>query len=340
MGKLVFLLATLCMLTGCATTEPQAFSTDPLVRPGAQIELGAITIPEEKSYEIDAAGLMREALEKSLAERGIAWQGEPDADRFVLDVLVEDYEPGNAFKRWVLPGYGSTIVHVSGRLTDLSTGEVAGEVDHEKAVHGGGAYTIGAWKKIFQTVADDIATELVNRIQNKGFVVRLRAWPSREIEIPVADKPQQFTIIDVTDARSERGRIGKRFAAFDVSMGDVFFYRAVPEFMEEAVTAELRGAGHEVTANGSGQPVSLDVVLFWAHTNTTALYWDVISNIEISATIGADMEDQTPKQATFSCETNKRTYVWPTLKLVTKVMDNCLIELMTSLRTDPIWQGS
>lgn len=337
MTKQFSVICSMLLLTACATTETQTFSSDPLVRPGAKIQLGSVTVPPEKSYETDAAGLMRSALQISLSENDIAWQGEPDSDRFVLDIIVQDYEPGNAFKRWLLPGYGSTIVHVSGKLTDLSTGELAGEVDYERGVHWGGGYTIGTWETVFQNVADDIAKELANRINNKGFVIRLTPWPARDIDIPVAETRDVFTITAVTDSRPERGRIGERTAAFSVSMGDVFFDRVVPAFIEEAVAAELLGAGHQITNDQTGRPVSLEVVSFWTHTDTTMFYWDVISNIEIAVTVGATMEDQNPKQATVNCEAKKRTYVWPSLGLVSEVLDNCLIDLMSNLRGNAVW---
>lgn len=340
MGRLTVLFVSAFLLAACATTETQSFSKDPLVRPGSVVELGTVSIPPGKSYEMDAANLMRNALQDALTEHGIAWQGEPDADRFLLEVIVDDYEPGNAFKRWLLPGYGATIVHVSGKLTDVSTGEVAGEIDHERGVYMGGGYTIGAWEKIFETVADDIATELENRIENKGFVVRLDPWPARDIEIPAAKTAQTFAFAAVTDSRPERGRIGERKAAFEVSMGDVFFHRMVPAFLQEAVGAELLAAGHQLANDGTGRPVSLDILTFWTHTNTTALYWDVIANMEIALTVGDEKPDQVSKQATLNCETKKRTYVWPSLEIVSEVMDECLIDLMGKVRADLVWEAS
>ena len=330
-------IISIVALGGCATTETQTFTKDPLVRPGAVIELRTVDISPDKSYEIDAATLMRAALEEALAEQGIAWQGDSAADRFVLDVTVDDYEPGNAFKRWLLPGYGATIIHISGRLTDVSTGELAGELDHERSVYAGGAYTIGAWETIFATIAEDIATQLSNRINNKGFVVRLTPWPARDIEIPAAATKQTFEISSVIDSRPERGRIGERSAAFGVSMGSVFFDRNVPAFVQEAIGAELIGAGHLLTNDGTGRPVSINVINFWTHTNTTALYWDVIANIEIGVSVREGDAEDLLKRAAFSCETSRRTYVWPSLELVSEVIDECLETLMEDIRRDPIW---
>jgi hypothetical protein len=240
----VILIFSVFVLSACATMETQTFKKSPLVRPGAKVELGTVSIPAGKSYKIDAAGLMRDSLQEALTESGIIWEDDDKADRFVLNVLVGDYAPGNAFKRWLMPGYGSTILHVTGSLIDNSTGEVSGELDYERSVFIGGAFTIGAWRTIFQSVADDIAKDLGNRIEKKGFVVSLKPWAAREIDIPDAVTKQTFTFSSVTDSRPDQWRIGQRTAAFDVSMGDVFFSRPVADFMEETIASELRGAGH------------------------------------------------------------------------------------------------
>jgi len=339
MNRILTLLALTTVISACATTETQTFKDDPLIRPGAKIELGTVTVPPDSAYEIDVAGMMDSALEKSLADHNIAWQGDPAADRFVLDVVIDNYEPGNAFKRWLLPGFGSTIVHASGKLTDMSTGNVAGELDHERAVHAGGAYTIGAWQTVFNGIADDITTQLQNRIENKGFTVRLTPWPARDVEIPVVQTPQTFSFMAATDSREERARIGERTAAFNVSMGSVFFDRQVPAFLSEAIAADLLGAGHEITVEGAGRPVSLEIVKFWTHTNTTALYWDVIGNIEVNVSVGSESGAGDVWTASFTCEQKKRTYAWPSLDLVTEVMDACLVELLTNVRGDAVWSA-
>jgi hypothetical protein len=340
MFRLLTLLALTTVVSSCATTETQTFKDDPLIRPGAKIQLGDVTVPPISEYEIDVAEMMNTALKEALTEHNIAWQGDPAADRFLLDVVVDDYEPGNAFKRWLLPGFGSTIVRVTGQLTDMSTGRVAGELDHERAVHAGGGYTIGAWQTVFKGVADDITTQLQNRIENKGFTIRLTPWPARDVEIPVAQTPQTFSFVPATDSREERGRIGERTAAFNASMGSVFFDRQVPAFLGEAIAADLLGAGHEITVQGPGRPVNVEVLKFWIHTNTTAFYWDVIGNIEVGVSVSSESGDEDVRTARFTCEETKRTWVWPSLNLVTEVMDACLVELVTNARGDAVWDAS
>jgi uncharacterized lipoprotein YajG len=122
-------------------------------------------------------------------------------------------------------------------------------------------------------------------------------------------------------------------------MGSVFFDRQIPAFLGEAIAADLIGAGHEISVEGPGRPVSVEVVEFWTHTDTTALYWDVIGNIEVGISVGSESGDGDLRTASFTCEQTKRTWVWPSLDLVTEVMDACLVELMANVRSDAVWNA-
>jgi hypothetical protein len=84
----------------------------------------------------------------------------------------------------------------------------------------------------------------------------------------------------------------------------------------------------------------MDIRTFWTHTNTTALYWDVIANIEVAVTVGSGGSDQAEKQTSFACKTTQRTYVWPSLELVSEVLDACLVELMAKVGADAIWDAT
>ena len=83
--------------------------------------------------------------------------------------------------------------------------------------------------------------------------------------------------------------------------------------------------------------VSLEVLKFWTHTDTTALYWDVVAIIDVRISVGSESGGEGIQRATFSCEQTKRTYTWPSLDLVTDVMDACLVELVTGMRGDAVW---
>jgi hypothetical protein len=305
-----------------------------------KIEVGKVVTPPAASSEVDVATLMRKSLDRALAEEGLAWSGDPADRRVRLDLEVLDYEPGNAFKRWLLPGFGSTVLQVSAQLTDTRTGNSVGRFHLKRGVAIGGGYTIGAWRTIFDSVAADIATSLANRTFNDGFVVGLDAWSSRDVDIPISQSPQVYTIAEVRDLRPDKTRIGERFAAFGVSMGNVYFFGNVESALLETVSDELRGAGHTVQNSGPGRSLSLDILSFWAETDTTPLYWDIVANIRIGVRVAGAVGSAGLLEREFSCESSERTYVWPSEELFAEALDDCLQELMREFRSEEIWDGA
>ena len=164
-----------------------------------------------------------------------------------------------------------------------------------------------------------------------AFVVAVDTWSKRNILVPKAKVKRTIIFTNVQDARRQKYQIGERSAAFGVSMGDVYFYRSVPAFVEDMVATELRAAGHSVLKSGVGTPLSIVIKRFSATTEPTLLYWDVVANVELSVVFG----DLTKS---FSCQKSDRTYIWPTEYLFSVVVDDCLIDLMKKVRDDPIWQ--
>jgi hypothetical protein len=320
-------------LAGCAARSPQVLGSAPELTTDARVEVGRVHAASGAIGNVDAAGLLRTALEKQLERRAILWSAGGSGERVVLDCEILDYEPGNAFKRWLIPGYGATVLAVRGRLTNARDGSAAGAFEHSRGVYAGGAYTIGAWRRIFDSVASDIARDLDIRIHRRGFTVTLAPWSSHDVTVPVAADRRAFASVEGHDLRTDRGRIGTREAAFGVSMGDVFFGRDVDDFMAEAVRDQLRAAGHRIE-QGAGPIVTVDVRKFWVHTETTALYWDVIGQIGIDLRVG----DAAPRS--LDCLAKERTYAWPSEKLVGEVMDECLGDLMSKLVSEPLPAGT
>jgi uncharacterized lipoprotein YajG len=328
LGRSFVLLAGL-MLASCAAQRPQPLGETPALTTEARIEVGEIHAPTPFVEGVDTAALLGAALSTELGKRGILWAGQPGADRFTLASEIVHYEPGNAFKRWLLPGYGATVLTVRGSLT-FADGGAAGAFEHGRGVYAGGLYSVGAWKSIFDQVAADIARDLDNRIRRRGFTVSLPPWSSHDVDVPQASRRGDFGSVHVHDARSDRGRIGTREAAFGVAMGDVFFARDVEDFLGEAVADQLRAAGHAVGSERA-PVVSVEVAKFWLHTETTMLYWDVVGEVAIDVSVGEDSAHR------FDCRAVKRTYVWPSEALLGEVLDECLVDLMAELIGDPMW---
>jgi hypothetical protein len=83
----------------------------------------------------------------------------------ILAAQILDYERGDAFKRWLLPGYGSTVLSVRGELTDTADGRLVGSFEARRTVSIGGAYSAGAWRTIFGKVAADVADDLEEAVK-------------------------------------------------------------------------------------------------------------------------------------------------------------------------------
>lgn len=173
-------------------------------------------------------------------------------------------------------------------------------------------------------VASDISKDLDNRINKNGFYISLQPWSARKMDIPEADHRTAFVLGEVKDQRADPFRIGERTAAFGVSMGDVFFNREVADFMSDTVTSELVAQEHTIGSDGEDRVLSITVNKFWVRTDTTALYWDAIGNIEIAVSLDQPVNVTTKTSNDYSCETRERTYVWPTEKLLARVLGQCL----------------
>ncbi len=343
--KRVFVLTSLglwlsisAILAGCASapTKPTVES-DLLPREGAVVELGSVSVKAGEKFQVDAPGMLRDAFERALTEEKIKWSGDPATDLFLLDVQIVDYEMGNAFKRWLLPGYGSTILAVKGELKEVESGALALSFEHKRGVYAGGAFTIGAWRMIFQSVADDIARELKIRIDGKGLVVNLPPRSAKEIDIPTAQVRQRLKIERFVDRQETGRRIGEREAAFGVSMGNVYLSRDIADVVREAIADELQGAGHTLVDSGQDITVSGEIIKFWVETKTTVLYWDVIGAIEVKLTLESPLPGKEKVGREYSARQVQRTYVWPTETVMSQVLEACLGELISNIRSDAFW---
>lgn len=329
-------LLLVLLAAACATPTGTKTESDLLPRPGARVELSEVSNESGQRFDVDAVGLLREAMAESLREEGLAWTRGGPGDRFVLSLAIREYRPGNAFKRWLAPGYGSTVLGVEGTLRDAATGELAATVRHQRSVHAGGAYTIGAWRSVFGWVADDIAADLAVRIERGGeFVVSVMP----RADALAAPEPRSdalaVRIASVADARAERERIGERQAAFGVSMGDVHLSRRVPDAMREALIDELWAGGVRVVESGEDAVIDASVRRFWVHTDTTPLYWDVVGEIELELAVAS--AGAAPQRRSFGCRQVERTWVYPTAALIGRVLDACLAELGAKVRGDALW---
>jgi hypothetical protein len=112
---------------------------------------------DDKEESIDIGKAMTDALILKLREENL--YAETPAGSFAVKSTVTGYEPGNAFGRWLMPGVGSTKVEVSSAVLDPEQ-QTIGSIKTRNTVDAGGAFTVGAWKTVFEDAAEEVVKEL------------------------------------------------------------------------------------------------------------------------------------------------------------------------------------
>ncbi len=336
--KWLLVIAVCLFITNCAPAPRTTMRPSLEIGPNSKIKIGDVTSSSNEKYQVDAESMLRTALNEALMNKGILGEAQRDED-LTLSVRIMNYEMGNAFKRWVLPFYGSTVLNVECMLAD-EKGEIVSKFNHKRSIAIGGFYTVGGWKAIFDSVARDIAVDIKRRMTGEadGFIVELDPWLENESNVKKAATPLKIKLKDFLDIRSDKERIGERHAAFGVSMGNVYLNREVDSYINETILNELIATGYNLTSDENIIELEGEIVKFWLRTNVTALYWDVIGEIEINlkATNPDDITKSVKKS--YSTESVKRTYVYPSKKIVKEVMEASLASLMEEIRDERIWE--
>ena len=159
---LLFILLLSLALAGCATHGSMTLNSE-----AVSLDAGATfqneTVRDASGFDwgsekdrIDIVAALKASLDWALAQENLAGSG------YVLRTEIVRYEPGNAFKRWLMPGFGATRLEVVSKVFSRE-GTLVATVPVERYVGFGGGFTIGAWKDVFQ----DVAKEVV-RVLKKG----------------------------------------------------------------------------------------------------------------------------------------------------------------------------
>ena len=158
MRSLLYILS-LMFLVACGTVEhsirvedQQAFGGD------TKILVGEVTNKTGESFDIDIEAMLRDAMVDELSKESLLGKkGMPD--QVSMNVNIIEYRKGDAFKRWLWPGYGSTVLVIEAVLLDAE-GNVDATAQANRSVDAGGGYTTGAWKEIFEDVSADLVSDL------------------------------------------------------------------------------------------------------------------------------------------------------------------------------------
>jgi uncharacterized lipoprotein YajG len=326
----------LLLTQGCVNPAKTKIVSGALPRPGAKVVVGTSTNQTGQQFGFNIETEFRTDLEKQLAQLELLAPRSPAESDFLLNVNITDYRPGSAFERWVVPGWGSTVLTVRGDLLELDSRKVAAQIEDQRSVAAGGLYTIGAEHYIFNNVARDLAKDLRIRISKGGdFVLEARSRADVVAVTQPGSNARTVWLTGVTDKRADTGPIGERFAAFGVSMGDIYFSRDVADYFRENLELELTAAGCRLSNTNANLVLACDVNKFWVTTKTTPLYWDVVADISITV---SKPNQAPPQRQEFSASASKRTYVWPSASLCGEVLNQCMAEVMKQFRESKAWQ--
>jgi hypothetical protein len=115
------------------------------------------SFPADEPDKVVLAEAMADALKKALTQKQLFAD-----DQWTINVTMTEYEPGNAFTRWLLPGAGATRLNVVAHIVNPE-GAVAANIPVERYIGMGGGYTVGAWKYVFDEVAAAIVDSLAKQ---------------------------------------------------------------------------------------------------------------------------------------------------------------------------------
>jgi hypothetical protein len=167
MLMMVTLVLFLIILFGCAEVKHQiAFNEQYEPPENIKIQVGEVFNDTGFESDVNIEELLTDALEEELDAEGLLWMGK-EGPKLILVSRIVNYQKGSAAKRWMAPGWGSTILAVECDLQEQN-GNIVGIVKAKGEVAAGGLYSAGAWMTIFKSVADDIARDLKREFEGKA----------------------------------------------------------------------------------------------------------------------------------------------------------------------------
>jgi hypothetical protein len=158
MKKIVFssIVFFLILFTGCSTKSSLVLKEGYKFENNPKINVDKITNDTSKVYEHNIEEFMKEALFQELKNNELLVLG--NESKIDLEVSILDYQEGNAFKRWLLPGWGATVLKVEATLKENNDVIATSKIDSNIAA--GGGYTIGAWKYVYTDVAKKLISDI------------------------------------------------------------------------------------------------------------------------------------------------------------------------------------
>ncbi|MBW2408097.1 MAG: hypothetical protein JRF17_12055 [Deltaproteobacteria bacterium] len=182
----VLLIGFLALVVGgCTNVQHQVrLNKEYIPKENVSIKVAKVVNDTGFDFDIDIEDMLADALEDQLLEEDLLWLG-GEEPFLLMESRIIGYKKGSAFKRWMMPGWGATELSIRCELKD-DKNNVVGKAAAIREVFAGGGYTIGAWKTVFNDVANDVAEDLRAQIESLGYVVQPKSMPQKATDSPVA----------------------------------------------------------------------------------------------------------------------------------------------------------
>jgi uncharacterized protein YceK len=158
-SKVILLLLFVVGTSGCGTIR-HSIAVDKNHTPTEKIDIsvGKVMNTSNESTEVDVVALFKVAIDNALKSSDFT-QTREAGEQLIFTANIIEYKEGNAFKRWLVPGWGATLLTIRGEVK-YSNGVQVADIDATREIASGGGFTIGAWEYIFNDVAKDIVLEM------------------------------------------------------------------------------------------------------------------------------------------------------------------------------------
>jgi len=157
-------LVLIFVVAGCGSVQHKVEFRDSYTpQKDTMIDIGTVSNETGETFDIEIEKMLTDALSDALHEKKLLWAGN-EGSKLVLTTKIVEYNKGNAFKRWLLPGWGTTVLSIQCDLRDNDM--LVGSAEARRTISIGGGYTVGAWKTIFSSIAKDVVKDIMSEMQN------------------------------------------------------------------------------------------------------------------------------------------------------------------------------
>lgn len=156
--KFIAALLSILFITGCSTTSVIEVVNPDLLDGEIAVANVIVSNATGQTFDVDIESMLTKGLLDELSSQSIL---DETGGKFNLDVSIVQYEKGNAFARWMMPGMGATVLSVEASLKD-SSGAIIAQSQATKSIGAGGGYTIGAWATVFKDISKTLVTDLLS----------------------------------------------------------------------------------------------------------------------------------------------------------------------------------